>query len=129
MNTKENFIDLLSGIKQPIQLSDFLELLKSNDLQEYADQILEYNNLYSLKSDSVLYIDDILRVENDLYIYDRDGAKDIYEPKGDGSYSYSFIEPGMNIYKPEKTDFKAIDLNVKINPDDENYFYIGILLI
>lgn len=129
MNTKENFIELLADIKKPIQLSDFLELLKNNGLKEYADQILEYNNLYSLRSDSVLYIDDILRVENDLYVYDCDGVKDIFESKSDGSYIYSFTEPGMKIYKPEKTDKQAIDLNVKIDPDDENYFYIGILLL
>lgn len=129
MNTKENLMDFLSNIKRPIQLSDFLELLKDNGLKEYADQILEYNNLYSLRSDSVLYIDNILRVENDLYVYDRDGVKDIFEPKKDGSYIYSFTEPGMKIYKPEKTDKQAIDLNVKIDPDDENYFYIGILLL
>lgn len=129
MDTKENLMELLADIKKPIQLSDFLELLKDNGLKEYADQILEYNNLYSLRSDSVLYIDDILRVKNDLYVYDCDGIKDIFEPKRDGSYIYSLTEPGIKIYKPEITDKQAIDLNVKIDPDDENYFYIGILLL
>lgn len=129
MDTKENLMDFLSNIKRPIQLSDFLELLKNNGLQEYADQILEYNNLYSLRPESVLYVDDLLRLDGDLYVYDSDGAIDFFESKGDGSYIYSFTEPGMKIYKPEKTDKQAIDLNVKIDPDDENYFYIGILLL
>lgn len=129
MDTKENLMELLADIKKPIQLSDFLELLKDNGLQEYADQILEYNNLYSLRPESVLYVDYLLRLDGDLYVYDRDGVIDFFESKGDGSYSYSFTDPGMKIYKPEKTDKQAIDLNVKIDPDDENYFYIGILLL